>query len=215
MTASVKSMSLSELRSRYRELHHAFIQAGLDPSPFGTRLYGETDMERIRDGVSAMEDHLRSKGVLPLLHDVDDDNRPEYQHALSESVSDYLDRTPVRQRQQPSAARSTASSHNVTVPGVASPVAGKFYMVGNVPLLVVKSRNGNLYAQTRTPQGRWEYQKGAIFALRSHGRLATVDDIAQYGLASGKCFVCGKKLSKPASVNAGIGPHCAKIVRSQ
>lgn len=196
---------LEMLRAQYAALAQVFNSNNLPLNLFADRLKGETDMGRIREGVSAMRDYLIYRGFMendPQVAAIPDDNRPEHDLALRDSVESYLTLTPVRAAASP------------VVHGVGTtPVADKFYMVGDTPMQAVMGRNGHLYARRRSSDGKWEYVKGAIYAIRAHGRPATVSDIARHGLASGQCFVCGKRLRDPKSVKAGIGPKCAKLVR--
>lgn len=206
-------LRMNALRSEYTRLYGIFTKNNLDPGPFARRLYGERDIDNIRQGVAAMRDFLIANHCLdddPMVRQVDEDNRPEYEHASRESAEDWLSATPERAPTQP--ARPTPTQRPNMQVGC-DPVEGKFYMVGNRAFHVVKGRNGHLYARSRNKSGQWEYQKGAIFAVRDNGRQATVEDIAAYGLASGRCFVCGKPLADPESVKRGIGPVCIKRVQ--
>ena len=49
----------------------------------------------------------------------------------------------------------------------------------------------------------------SALAVLTSGREAMVNGLKAYGMASGKCGVCGKKLTTPASIKLGIGPICA------
>lgn len=217
--------AVDHLRQKYTELGKVFKKNGLDASPFTERLRGETDLANIREGLDAMRNFLLVNRCLeddPYVRRIPADNRPEYDLACRESVEDYLRGESLKEpviSSPPTAARTSRRSASATKPsrpnmsvGVANPVADKFYMVGDVPMQAVLGRNGHLYARRRSPSGRWEYVKGAIYAIRERGRVASVADIAAYGLASGVCFVCGRRLSDPDSVKAGIGPVCAKRV---
>lgn len=198
------SQAMEQMREQYKRLYSVFKSNDLEVTPFASRLKGESDPNKVRDGLVAMRNFLITQGCLesdPEVRNVPKDNRPEYDLACREFVEDYFLSTPV----------PTACPRQQAL-GV-QPVADKFYMVGDTPMQAVMGRNGYLYARRRLPNGRWEYVKGAIFAIRERGRTATVEDIAAYGLASGKCFVCGKRLTEPKSVKSGIGPVCAKRVR--
>lgn len=37
----------------------------------------------------------------------------------------------------------------------------------------------------------------------------TLEEAKAYGRRTGRCMVCGRKLTHPTSVEAGIGPICA------
>lgn len=199
---------VNDLRAKYLSLALVFKENRLDITPFASRLKGETSTDKIRQGVTAMREFLTYRGFLendPRVSAVDEDNRPEYDLACREYADDYLRTTPVR-------AAASPVQHAV---GIKSPQPGKFYMVGTVPFEVVRSRNGQLYARRRhNGTGKWEYVRGAIFAVRDSGREATVEDIARASLKHKKCFVCGRKLETVKSVSKGIGPVCEKTVRN-
>lgn len=204
--------NIDALRDEYRELYRLFEFNKLDPSPFTDRLRGETDPEKIHEGVRAMRVFLIYRGVKecdPNAGEIDPDNVPEYQLAFGEEAHDYLELTPVKSVEQ-----SVPTQHATGTPtmklGVPNPEPKQFYFVGHIPFHIKKGRNGNVYAERKNAQGKWEYAKGAIFQIRERGRLASFDDIAKFGLASGFCYVCNKKLSDPVSVKLGIGPKCRK-----
>lgn len=68
---------------------------------------------------------------------------------------------------------------------------------------------GRLYAELLTPSGSFVYAKGAIYDLKPEHRM-TVEQAKAYGLKFGRCCVCGKTLTDPVSMAAGIGPVCVK-----
>ena len=41
------------------------------------------------------------------------------------------------------------------------------------------------------------------------GREAMIQGLRAYGIAAGKCGMCGHKLTTPESIKRGIGPECA------
>lgn len=55
------------------------------------------------------------------------------------------------------------------------------------------------------------YDKGSIFKLDARDHM-TVAEVAQLGKQSGWCWVCHRKLTIQRSIEAGIGPVCAKKV---
>lgn len=212
-------LTMNSLRAEYKRLYKVFTDNNLDPSPFARRLYGESNVDNIRSGVAAMHNFLVVHGCMeddPIVRRVAPDNRAEFDLASREFYEDWLRATPDRApATKPAPARQAPAQRPNMVSGC-EPAEGRFYMVGNKPFHVVKGRNGHLYARSRNPKtGQWEYQKGAIFAVRDHGRLATVEDIGAYGLASGRCFVCNRPLADPESVRTGIGPVCAKRVQGR
>lgn len=83
-----------------------------------------------------------------------------------------------------------------------------FYRQGGQIFKVVKSQAQRLYAQVLTPAGSWEYAPGWVVKLSADDRM-TKDEAAEYGRAHGRCLVCGRTLTNPESIAAGIGPICA------
>lgn len=73
---------------------------------------------------------------------------------------------------------------------------------------VQTSEQGRRYAKLLLPSGGWGYEKGAIYTLAADERL-TLAELKAWGLDTGVCAVCGRLLSTPESVAAGIGPVCA------
>ena len=57
-------------------------------------------------------------------------------------------------------------------------------------------------------KGRYAYAAGMIFRLRPEHKV-TVEQAAKIGHITGVCCICGRELTVPASVAAGIGPVCA------
>ena len=57
--------------------------------------------------------------------------------------------------------------------------------------------------------GRWEYAKGAIHALRPEQRL-TLSEAKKFGVQTGQCVHCGRTLTDPISIMAGLGTVCIK-----
>lgn len=49
----------------------------------------------------------------------------------------------------------------------------------------------------------------SALAVLTSGREALVNGLKAYGMASGKCGLCGKKLTRSSSILEGIGPICA------
>lgn len=94
---------------------------------------------------------------------------------------------------------------------------GYYLMDGTVYRVRKAKTTGNHYAVqlviTTTVDGKkkgtWEYVKGVVYKL---GEIApmTVEEAAAKGHLDGVCVVCGRALTEPKSVQAGIGPVCAK-----
>lgn len=96
---------------------------------------------------------------------------------------------------------------------IAQGVSEGFYVHDDRVYRVQKSKStGNLYAKVLTPtvfgKASWEYAPGAIKALTGAERLS-LETAVRFGHHYGVCMVCGRTLSDPKSVEAGIGPICA------
>ena len=71
-------------------------------------------------------------------------------------------------------------------------------------------RNGSLVAYVfNASTGRWEYAKGSIYALRPEQRL-TLSEAKEFGVQTGQCVHCGRTLTDPISIMAGLGTVCIK-----
>lgn len=55
----------------------------------------------------------------------------------------------------------------------------------------------------------FQYEPGAIFKLDESMKMP-FDKAKDLAIRYGKCFVCGKRLKAKGSVEAGIGPVCAR-----
>jgi hypothetical protein len=56
-------------------------------------------------------------------------------------------------------------------------------------------------------RGQLNRQQGAVSRLLK-GNDAQLAGLKSYGMASGKCGICGRKLTTPESIERGIGPEC-------
>jgi hypothetical protein len=120
--------------------------------------------------------------------------------------------------------RRAPTTQNAVAPEEQAPLSEGMYAKDGRFFRVLRSReSGRLYAKElveatthdapvfgKVPQGRgtFEYAKGAIFELRPEDRM-TLEQAAEYGQLHGWCCVCGRHLTDPKSVAAGIGPVCA------
>ena len=92
--------------------------------------------------------------------------------------------------------------------------ADKFYMVGDVPVMIVKSKTGDLYGRKRVKGKKgWQYERGLINQARRHGREMTLDEAAKHSAHLGCCIACGRTLTAKKSAADGIGPVCRKKFR--
>ena len=89
------------------------------------------------------------------------------------------------------------------------------YLQVDTVYVVVKSQANRLYAKklvsTRRGSARWEYAPNAMRHLTTADRL-TLADAKAMGVRLGVCVICGRTLTDPDSVEAGIGPVCAAKV---
>jgi hypothetical protein len=77
--------------------------------------------------------------------------------------------------------------------------------------VVTAKTTGNLYAKVlrvEASRASWVYAPGAMKALAGAARL-TLEQAKEFGHLHGVCAICGRALSNPESVEAGIGPICA------
>lgn len=101
--------------------------------------------------------------------------------------------------------------HPVTEPGMYRR-DGEIYQV-------VKSKKDRLYAKRlvftyvggQVHKIELTYSQGMIFSIHAEDRL-TVAEVAEIGKLTKHCMVCRKKLTVKKSIEAGIGPVCAKKV---
>lgn len=76
--------------------------------------------------------------------------------------------------------------------------------------------SGNLYgkvlAQRSDRGGAWGfvYEAGLYHRVVREGERLTLAEAVAFGRFTGTCCVCGIELTDPKSVEAGVGPICAK-----
>ena len=102
-------------------------------------------------------------------------------------------------------AKVTARKAKATAP---TPALG-YYQVDDTYYVVAESKAGNAYAKEWNGYG-WDYVGRAPFASLAGVDPLTAEQAAEFGHAFGRCIVCGRTLTDPASVAAGIGPICAQ-----
>lgn len=94
-----------------------------------------------------------------------------------------------------------------------APAAPGYYLLeGSAYVVVIGKQNSRAYAKKLIlsgNRGSWAYAPGMVFRL-ADARPLSVEEAAQLGKLHGCCFVCGKTLTDPKSVQAGIGPVCSK-----
>lgn len=109
--------------------------------------------------------------------------------------------------------RDTSDDHKVVSQPKVTPVVGYYVDEASQTFYeVVKSKAGKHYAKKFEVQGKtgkWLYAPGAIKSYADWKKIS-LDDAAQFGIAHGVCLCCGRTLTAPESVAAGIGPICAQ-----
>lgn len=98
------------------------------------------------------------------------------------------------------------------IPTKKEPAKCGFYFYENSVYNVVASKQGNNYAKLLIHdgnKGRWDYIKGMVNVL-NESHLITLAAAKEFGKNHGFCMVCGRTLTDPVSVDAGIGPICAE-----
>ena len=117
---------------------------------------------------------------------------------------------------QPRVEARPAPSGNGQAPA-GEPVEGIHYFDGAVfKVQVARQGSGRLYAKRlREPdanggRGEWEYLgRGEPFHRLTANTLMTREQAEEFGHRLGICCVCGRLLTDPTSVEAGIGPVCS------
>lgn len=76
---------------------------------------------------------------------------------------------------------------------------------------VMRARHGShLLAKVLDPEsGKFEYAGAAKRFVNADQRM-TLEEAQEYGKQTGRCMVCGRLLRRKESVEAGIGPICAR-----
>lgn len=80
---------------------------------------------------------------------------------------------------------------------------------------VYKGQSGRMLSKILTAPGEgwtgphFEYAGLAVRFVKADQRM-TLEQAKAYGILTGICCCCGKDLTVPKSVAAGIGPVCAK-----
>lgn len=87
------------------------------------------------------------------------------------------------------------------------------HLIGQTVIRVKRSGNKNLYAQvlTQALDGSWsfKYAPGLVKKLSSNTRM-NIEQAKSFGKHFSHCCCCGRLLTDPKSIAAGIGPDCAK-----
>ena len=109
--------------------------------------------------------------------------------------------------------KSTASkAARMTQKGFArrEPEVG-FYQAGSAVYKVQENRTKTArYAKVLCDDGSWAYVGKNPFSLLQPSDRLTRESAAAHGRLTGRCVCCGRTLTNPDSVAAGIGPICAQ-----
>lgn len=153
--------------------------------------------------------------IADLLHKIDPDNAPEEILAIEQGdplskadASALIEQLINRRSNTQQAAKKEATAPKPAQQGA---IAVGFYRAGNGDIIqVFPARSGaHLLAKVLNEEtGEWEY-KGAASRFVKNARHLTLAEAQEYGKRTGTCMVCSRRLSNPASVEAGIGPVCA------
>lgn len=116
-------------------------------------------------------------------------------------------------------ANRDAALLTATKPKIAVTEPGMYRRGGDVFQVIWNKAGTHLYAKLYVPtyvagklhKFEFTYDKGAIFSLDAGDRM-TVEEVGQLGRDTGWCWVCHRKLTVQKSIEAGIGPVCAKKV---
>lgn len=92
---------------------------------------------------------------------------------------------------------------------IAEALVDGFYVKDNVIYKVQTSGANRKYAKALSSKGGFYYAAGAVMKLTAADKL-TIEVAQQYGKTYGICCCCGATLTDAKSVEAGIGPICAK-----
>ena len=99
-----------------------------------------------------------------------------------------------------------------TAPGTTAELDAGIYFCDGIVVKVQKAvhGSGHMYAKALDPEtGRFEYHTGLIRKLDASMKM-TLEQATQYGALYGVCCNCGRTLTDENSIEAGIGPVCAK-----
>lgn len=177
-----------------RAMYNGYVdeERRFSDSAFFVPLSFDSWVETFRDGGNIADLHRPSNATLKRSYDA---YRAAYVEQLEPAAGT---RTPVKET-------PTVVTGNAELPSGMYVRNGDFYRV-------VHSKAGRAYAKKLNRRnGKYEYARGAIFNLRARDR-ATLEQVADVSRRLGKCCICGQTLTNARSVDAGIGPVCAKKI---
>lgn len=91
---------------------------------------------------------------------------------------------------------------------LAQNIAPGMYLRDGKVYKVVTSQAGRPYAKVLNGT-TFEYAPGALKTLDATHRMS-LEDAKKFGRETGTCCSCGRELTNPESIEAGIGPICAQ-----
>ena len=106
-----------------------------------------------------------------------------------------------------------ASPWKASTPSVQAEL-GYYLVDGTVYAVVLSKESGKSYAKrlsVSAGKGRWEFAPGMVWKLKPEQRISQ-EQAREFGKLHGVCCVCGRTLTDIQSVEAGIGPVCAKKI---
>ena len=132
---------------------------------------------------------------------------------LTPSLADQGDSLRAKcEAKRPGSTRMAATPTDAPAPTAPRPpITEGLWRVNEEAFRVSRSgSSGRLYAARLDPRsGRWQFAPGAMRTVAAGGVPMTREQAAAYGRRSGRCCCCGRELTDPASIAAGIGPVCA------
>jgi hypothetical protein len=106
---------------------------------------------------------------------------------------------------------SVLSRREPATPPAEIVVGSYFTPDGNVARVRKSRQSDRLYAERfNETTMKFEYERGLVYHL---GARMTMEQAREWGTRLGHCCNCGKKLTHNKSVDEGIGPKCAKMIR--
>lgn len=161
----------------------------------------------------------RQMAFIADLHNaIDPDNAPEALLAIEQGdgpmskadasrLIDHLIKERDRARQAVKAERAQAEQK-----AAPTGISEGFYKAGDGNIYqVVQARHGSHFLAKRLDRetGKFEYAGAAKRFVKADHRM-TLEEAQEYGKQTGTCMVCGRTLQRKESVEAGIGPVCAR-----
>jgi hypothetical protein len=84
---------------------------------------------------------------------------------------------------------------------------------GTIVRVYLGQRSGKMLAKKLVTDGdhhEYEYMGKATRFVKADTAKLSLEEAKEFGRMTGTCCVCARRLDNPESVEAGIGPVCAK-----